>query len=97
MKIMVLTTYAFHKWSNRAYLKKQKTCGHPHQCPCELELLSKRKLDRPFLDMPIRRPMIIDNKIIRHDARDPEILIKVGLYISTINCADHTSTPAVHR
>ena len=47
--------------------------------------------------MSIRRPMKIDNKIIRHDARDSEILIKVGLYISTIMCADHNSTPAIPR
>ena len=97
MKIMGLATYAFHKWSDRAYLKKQKTCGHPHQCPCELKLLRKRKLDRSFLDMPIGRPMKIDKKIVRHNARDSEILIKVGLYISTIMCADHNSTPAIPR
>ena len=60
-------------------------------------ILRKRKLDRPFLEMPIRRPMMIDKKIVRHNARDSEILIKVGLYISTIICADHTSTPAVPR
>ena len=47
--------------------------------------------------MPIRRPMMIDKKIIRHDARDSEILIKVGLYISTIICADYNSTPAIPR
>ena len=64
---------------------------------CELELLRKRKLDRPFLEMPIRRPMKIDKKIIRHDARDSEILIKVGLYISTNMSADHNSTPAMPR
>ena len=40
---------------------------------------------------------MIDKKIVRHDARDSEILIKVGLYISTIMCADHTSTPPVLR
>ena len=64
---------------------------------CELELLKGRKLDRPFLEMPIRRPMIIDKKIKRHNARYSEILIKVGLHISTIIYADHTSTPAVPK
>ena len=47
--------------------------------------------------MPIGRPMKIDKKIVRHNARDSEILIKVGLYISTIMCADHNSTPAKPR
>ena len=47
--------------------------------------------------MPIRRPIMIDKKIVRHDARDSEILIKVGLYISTIMFADHTFTPAVPK
>ena len=41
--------------------------------------------------------MKIDNKIERHSARDTETLIKVGLHISTIICADHTSNPAVPR
>ena len=84
MKIMGLATYAFHKWKDQVYLKKKKGCGHPYQCPCELELLKKRKLDRPFLEMPIKRPMIIDKKVIRHNTRDSEIIIKVGLHISTI-------------
>ena len=47
--------------------------------------------------MPIKRPMIIDKKIIRHDTRYSEILIKVGLYTSTMMCADHYSTPAIPR
>ena len=41
--------------------------------------------------------MKIDNKIEKHSARDTEALIKVGLYISTIIFADHTSTPAVPK
>ena len=41
--------------------------------------------------------MKIDKKIVRHNARESEILIKVGLYISTIMCADHNSTPAIPR
>ena len=41
--------------------------------------------------------MIINKKIERHNARYLEILIKVGLHISTIICADHTSTPAVPK
>ena len=47
--------------------------------------------------MVIRRPMIIDKKVVRHNARDSEIPIKVGLNISTIISADHTSTPAVPK
>ena len=47
--------------------------------------------------MPIRRPMVIDKKMKRHNARDSEVVIKVGLHISTIICADPTSTPAVPK
>ena len=54
-------------------------------------------LYRPFLEMPIRRPMIIDKKVVRHSARHSEILIKVGLHISTIICVDDTSTLAVPK
>ena len=60
-------------------------------------MLKDRKFDRPFLEIPIRRLMIMDKKIVRHSARDSEVLIKVGLHISTIICADHTSTPPVPR
>ena len=41
--------------------------------------------------------MIINNKVERHSARDAEILIKVGLHIGTIICADHTTNPAVPK
>ena len=60
-------------------------------------MLQDRKIDRPFLENPIRRPMIIDNKVERYSARDAETLIKVGLHIGTITCADHTTTPAVPK
>ena len=41
--------------------------------------------------------MIIDKKIERYIATYAEVLIKVGLHISTIICADHTTTPAVPK
>ena len=97
MKIMGLATYAAHKWRDRAFLKKKKKCGHLYNCPCEIKLLQDRMFDRPFLTNPIRRPMIINNKIKIHSARDAEILIKVGLHIGTIICADHTTALAVPK
>ena len=41
--------------------------------------------------------MVIDNKIEEHSARDTETLIKVGLHVSTIICANHASNQAVLR
>ena len=41
--------------------------------------------------------MKIDNKVVRHDARYTETLIKVGLHMSTIKCADHSNNPAVPK
>ena len=41
--------------------------------------------------------MKIDNKVVRHNARDTETLIKVGLHMSTIICADHTTNPAIPK
>ena len=41
--------------------------------------------------------MKIDNKIVQHDAQDTETLIKVGLHISTIMCADHSNNHAVPK
>ena len=97
MKIMGLVTYTAHKWRDKAFLKKNKVNGHPYKYPCEIKLLKDRKFDRPSLENPIRRPMIIDNKVEIHSARDAETLIKVGLHIGTIICADHTTTPAVPK
>ena len=94
---MGLVTFAAHKWQDQVFLRKHKTCGHPYKCPCEVKLLQSRKIDRPFQEHSIRKPMIIDNKIVRHDARDTETLIKVGLHMSTIICADHTNNPAVPK
>ena len=55
------------------------------------------KRDRPFLLEPIRNPMKIDGRFNEYSARDRETLVKVGLYISTILCADHGSTPSAPR
>ena len=81
----------------QGFYQDQKKCNHPHQCPCEIKLLQNRAIERPFLINPIRRPMIIDNKVEKHSARDTEILIKVGLHISTIICADHKSIPVIPK
>ena len=97
MKIMGLATYAAHKWRDKAFLRKNKVCGHPYKCLCEIKLLQDRKIDRQFHENPIRRPMIIDNKVERHSARDSETLIKVGLHMGTIICVDHTTNPAVPK
>ena len=77
--------------------QKNKACGHPYRCLCEIKLLQDRKIDRPFIENPIRKPMIFDNKVERHSARDSETLIKFGLHMGTIICADHTTNPAVPK
>ena len=41
--------------------------------------------------------MKIDGKFDEYNAKDRETLVKVGLHISFILCADHNSTPAVPR
>ena len=41
--------------------------------------------------------MKIDGKFDKYSVMDREILIKIGLHISTILCADYNSTPAVPR
>ena len=41
--------------------------------------------------------MINDKKFEEHSTRNTEILIKVGLHISTILCANHNNTPAVPK
>ena len=92
MKIMGLVTYITHKWRDKAFLKHNKICKHKYHCPCEQKLLKKRAIDRPFIIEPIRRPMKIDGKFDEYSARDTETLVKVGLHMSTILCANHNST-----
>ena len=94
---MGLVTYIAHKWRDKVFLKHNKICNHQYHCPCKQKLLKKRTIDRPFLIEPIRRPMKIDGKFDEYSARDIETLIKVGLHMSTILCADHNSTPSVSR
>ena len=94
---MSLVTYIAHKWRDKTFLTLKKKYNHPQQCPCEIKLLKDRAIDRPFLTESIRRPMKINNEFKNHSERDTEILIKVGLHISTILCANHNSTPAVPR
>ena len=60
-------------------------------------MLKKRALDGPFMLEPIRKPMKIDGKFDKYSAKDRETLIKGGLHISTILCANHNSMPAVPR
>ena len=41
--------------------------------------------------------MKINDKFVEYSARDAETLVKVGLHMSTILCADHNSTPVIPR
>ena len=97
MKIVGLVVYAAHKWRDKIFFKKHKPCEHSYKCPCKVKLLQSRKVERPFQEHSIRRPMKIDNKIVQHNAQDTETLIKVGLHISTIMCADHLNNPVVPK
>ena len=63
----------------------------------QAKVTKKIAIDRPFVLEPIRRPMKIDDKFVEYSARDTKTLVKVGLHMSTILCADHNSTPAIPR
>ena len=91
---MGLVTYFAHKWRDIVFLKHNKDCKHTHHCPCKQKLLKKRAIDRPFVLEPITRPMKIDGNFVEYSARDIASLVKVGLHMSTILCADHNSIPA---
>ena len=97
MKIMGLVTYAAHNWRDTMCTQDSTKCDHVYQCPCKEKLLKKRTLDRLFISEPIRRPIKIDGKFNEYSVKDRETLVKVGLHISTILCADQNSTPAVPR
>merc|ERR1711873_187695 len=54
-----------------------------------------RKFDRPFTELPIRDSQIINHSLVQPSAKDEETLIRVGLLVSTVVSADHTSSPAI--
>merc|ERR1711962_1304235 len=104
LKIMGYVTWIVHNWRDKVYLRKHKACNHPYLCECKKKLLADRKFDRPFTELPIRDPQVI-NHVIGHNcknhilvqpsAKDEERLIRVGLLVSTVVSADNTSSPAI--
>merc|ERR1711873_295193 len=64
-------------------------------CQCKKDLLSRRKIDRPFVELPIRDPQFMNKKLVEPSAKDEETLIRVGLLVATVVSADHTSSPAI--
>ena len=95
MKIMEYVTYSAHRWVDKLYLKKHKVCEHSYHCECKKNLLAQRKIDRPFVETPIRDPQLVDGRPVRPSATDEEILIRVGLLASTLISANHPTTPAI--
>ena len=75
MKLMGYITYFAHKWVDKWYLKKYKKCQHEYLCECQKKLLADRKLDRPFIETPIRDPQLVDSELVKPNATDEEILI----------------------
>ena len=53
LKIMGYVTWIAHNWRDKIYLKKHKVCEHPYLCQCKKKLLTDRKFDRPFAELPI--------------------------------------------
>merc|ERR1711962_1231259 len=104
LKIMGYVTWIVHNWRDKVYLRKHKACNHSYLCECKKKLLADRKFDRPFTELPIRDPQVI-NHVIGHNcknhilvqpsAKDEERLIRVGLLVSTVVSADNTSSPAI--
>ena len=64
MKIMGYVTYFAHKWVDKVFLKKHSKCKHTFLCECKQKLLANRKIDRPFVETPIREPQIIEKRLV---------------------------------
>ena len=56
MKLMGYVLYFAHTWIDNIYLTKHNKCNHSYFCTCKKKLLEDRKIDRPFLETPIRGP-----------------------------------------
>ena len=66
LKIMGYVTWIAHNWRDKVYLRKHSTCNHPYLCQCKKKLLADRKFDRPFTELPIRDPQMM-NHYTNHD------------------------------
>merc|ERR1712163_85931 len=95
LKILGYVTWIAHNWRDKIYLKNHKACEHQYLCQCKKKLLTDRKFDRPFAELPIRDPQIINHSLVQTSAKDEETLIRVGLLVSTVVSADQTSLPAI--
>merc|ERR1712112_446345 len=72
--------------------------------PCKKKLLADRQIDRPFVELPIRDPQMMNHhtnhdcrkhSFVKPSAKDEENLIRVGLLVSTLISADNTTSPAI--
>ena len=104
LKIMGYVTWIVHNWRDKVYLRKHKVCEHSYLCECKKKILADRKFDRPFTELPIRDPQVINHVVgpncknhilVQPSAKDEERLIRVGLLVSTVVSADNTSSPAI--
>ena len=75
MKLMGYVLYFAPTWIDNIYLRKHNKCNHSYFCNCKKKLLEERKIDRPFLETPIRGPQILDRHFVSPSARDEETLI----------------------
>ena len=62
-------TLIAHHWRDKAYLKKNTTCNHKYLCPCKKVLLADRQFDRPFVQLPIGDPQMMNHQT-NHDYRN---------------------------
>ena len=92
LKLMGYVTLIAHHWRDKAYLKKNITCNHQDLCSCKKILLADRQFDRPFVQLPIGDPQMMNHQtnhdcrnhsFIKPSAKDEENLIRVGLLVST--------------
>ena len=95
MRIMGYVTYAGQNWRDYVYLKKNSKCGHKNLCECKKLLLAERKIDRPFIETPIQDPQLIDGRLVKPNAMDEDILIRVGLLASTLISAELSTSPVI--
>ena len=69
LKLMGYVTLIAHHWRDKAYLKKNTTCNHKYLCPCKKVLLADRQVDRPFVQLPIGDPQMMNHQT-NHDYRN---------------------------
>ena len=104
MKVTAYAAWIPHNWRDTVYLRIRKQLQSSIFMSMQEETTEDRQIDRPFVELPIRDPQMMNHhtnhdcrkhSFIKPSTKDEENLIRVGLLASTLVSANATTSPAI--